>query len=108
MPEPRPAPFSIKTLCPSLTSARTPPGTSPTRCSRFLISRGTPIFMVASPGSNLHQLEVAGKLLRIVRRGKAVHDLKNFAAAVADEEERHAARGHHSPVVEKRVRSELG
>src|SRR5712671_5012844 len=47
MPEPSPPPFSTSTVCPRLASACTPPGTSPTRYSRVLISLGQPMIILA-------------------------------------------------------------
>src|SRR5690242_15417685 len=44
-PLPSPAPFSIRTVCPSATNASQPAGTSATRFSFVLISFGTPIRM---------------------------------------------------------------
>src|SRR5256885_16444799 len=46
-PEPRPAPCSTSTLCPSPTSDSTPAGTSATRFSAVLISLGTPTIMLS-------------------------------------------------------------
>src|SRR5256714_10631813 len=45
MPLPTPAPFSSRTWCPRAVSAATPPGTSPTRYSRVLISIGQPMII---------------------------------------------------------------
>src|SRR5437868_13786497 len=45
IPLPTPAPFSISTWCPRAVSAATPPGTSPTRYSRVLISFGQPMII---------------------------------------------------------------
>src|SRR5665213_1533440 len=88
MPEPAPAPFSIITLWPSLTSARTPPGTRPTRCSRFLISFGTPIFIwFLLRDSN--QIQVLRQFLRPPDlRREAVDDLEHAPLSIADEQQR--------------------
>src|SRR5262249_42519224 len=45
MPEPRPAPVWTSTVWPRLVRLRTPAGIMPTRCSRVLISVGTPMIM---------------------------------------------------------------
>src|SRR5712671_48815 len=48
-PDPSPAPCSISTVWPSLTSDSAPAGTSATRCSAVLISFGTPTITVLLP-----------------------------------------------------------
>src|SRR5258707_10699867 len=48
MPLPTPAPFSTSTACPREVSAAAPPGTSPTRYSRVLISLGQPTIIARS------------------------------------------------------------
>src|SRR5437764_10198479 len=48
IPEPMPAPFSSSTVRPRPASACTPPGTSPTRYSRTLISFGHPMIIEVS------------------------------------------------------------
>src|SRR5581483_4060853 len=70
MPDPRPAPFSTNTLCPSRSSALTPPGTRPTRCSRFLISFGQPILIAGSPGLDS---EIVGEAVDRVDHRHAGH-----------------------------------
>src|SRR5688572_24401646 len=47
-PLPAPAFFSTSTVCPALTSASAPPGTSAMRFSFVLISLGTPMIMIYS------------------------------------------------------------
>src|SRR3569833_608796 len=107
MPEPAPAFFSIMTLWPSLTRARTPPGTRPTRCSRFLISLGTPIFIWSLLSSN--QTEILGQVRRAPGPGREpVDDLHALALAVAAEQQRGRAGAHHAFGVEQGIRAEDG
>src|SRR5512139_3203699 len=57
IPEPTPAPCSMRTSWPARTRVATPPGLMPTRDSSLLISLGIPTITVSplpSPRGNLH------------------------------------------------------
>src|SRR5262245_3585250 len=66
MPEPAPAPASTSTRCPAVANAFAPAGTKPTRCSRALISFGTPMIATGLPewGRTIHE--------NGIRRGSAL------------------------------------
>src|SRR5579883_2330532 len=106
MPEPRPADFSMNTLWPSLTRALTPPGTRPTRCSRFLISLGTPIFMRFSPLAV--EAQIVREALRVLPRRQARKLSHDLARRVADEKMGHAVDAQGPVRVQDGVGAEGG